>query len=111
VTAVFRPFWNARGTDADIGDEASPRLRRGGQPGRGEAGPVNTLGSAAARPRWPTDSGERSRCTTSCGPAEGRRALAAAGEQVARIRRPPDVGWGALARDSMVSISERIGKW
>ena len=33
----------------------------------------------------------------------GRRALAAAGDQVARIRRPPDAGWGALARGSIVS--------
>src|SRR6476469_193830 len=41
----------------------------------------------------------------------GRRALAAAEEQVARIRRPPDAGWGALARGSMVSTYERISKW
>jgi len=39
------------------------------------------------------------------------RALAAAGEQVARIRRPPDAGWGALAQGSVVSTSERISKW
>jgi len=40
----------------------------------------------------------------------GRRAgvLGAAGEKAAEIRRPPDAGWGALARGSMVSTSERI---
>ena len=34
--------------------------------------------------------------------------LAAAGEKAARIGRPPDARWGALARGSMVSTSEPI---
>jgi hypothetical protein len=42
---------------------------------------------------------------------EGQARLSRGREQVARIRRPPDAGRGALARGSMVSTSERISKW
>src|SRR5215510_14941703 len=38
----------------------------------------------------------------------GAGVLAVAGGGAGRIRRPPDAGWGALARGSMVSTSERL---
>ncbi len=36
------------------------------------------------------------------------RSLSRGREKVGRIGRPPDAGWGALARGSMVSTSEPI---
>ena len=111
VTAVFRPFWHARDTDADICDEASSRLWRGGQPGRGEAVPSTPWPGRRPDLAGLPVPGSADGALRTAARRRGRRALAAAGEQVARIRHPPDAGWAALARGSMVCTSERISKW
>jgi hypothetical protein len=68
---------------------------RGAQPVHYELRPC---GGAGAAGRLPIEPARQARAGV----------LAAAGGKAARIGRPPNAGWGALARGSMVSTSERI---
>jgi uncharacterized protein len=75
---------------------------RGAQPVYYELRPCAGAGARADRPAGGPPGRDHQ--------AGRAQVLAGAGEKVVRIGRPPDAGWGALARGSMVSTSERLSR-